>query len=107
MRLTREARRAGRSLCYGIAAIAFLSNRLNRCLGQREDSIAGNVGRHRGCSQGAHIDERHCDTPRRQQAANEVGLAPFRVEGREQEDGRHRLWVTIPKKTPQLSLTGV
>ena len=75
---------------------ALLPHRVERRSRELEDALAGNVGRDGGRAERADIDQGHADAPRREQAADEVGLAAFRVECGEEEHGWHRL-LTIRK----------
>ena len=69
---------------------ALLPHRFDRRLRQLEDPLSRHIGRGRGGPERADIDEGHGDAPRRQERANEVGFAAFRVERGEEEDGRHQ-----------------
>ena len=73
-----------------LATVGSLPHRFDRRLRQLEDPLARHIGRDRGRAESADVDEGHGDAPRRQECAHEVGLAPFRVERGEEENGRHQ-----------------
>ncbi len=68
---------------------ACLPHGLERRPRQLEDALARDVGGDCRAAERADVDERHGDAPRRQQVADEGGLAALGVERREEEDGGH------------------
>ena len=81
----REPRRARGGAGHSFAAVGAVAHRVQRGSCELEHALTGNVGRDGSRAERADIDQCHADSPRSEQAADEVGLAAFRVECGEKE----------------------
>ena len=74
---------------HRLAAVGLLPHRLERRARQLEDALAGDVRCDRGRAKRTDVHEGDAHAPRREETADEVGLAALRIERCEKEDGRH------------------